>query len=150
MTPQIVRLYIQMAEPKYVMAMGACASGGGPFKEGYNVVSGIDRYVPVDVYVPGCPPTPQALLHGLITLQKRIDAQSISSVSWYDKKTSSEAIPVPVLGPDIMDPRDYERIKALGMEKLARMQAEAIAVASAAADVAAAEAAAGTESGDPA
>ena len=68
MVPQIVRLFNQMPEPKYVMAMGACASGGGPFKEGYNVVSGIDKFVPVDVYVPGCPPTPQALLHGLITV----------------------------------------------------------------------------------
>jgi NADH-quinone oxidoreductase subunit B len=58
MTPTIVRLYNQMPEPKYVLAMGACASGGGPFKEGYSVVSGIDKYLPVDVYVPGCPPTP--------------------------------------------------------------------------------------------
>ncbi len=65
MVVPIVRLYNQMPEPKYVLAMGACASGGGPFKEGYNVVSGIDQYVPVDVYVPGCPPTPQALLFGL-------------------------------------------------------------------------------------
>ena len=56
--------------------MGACASGGGPFKEGYNVVSGIDKYLPVDVYIPGCPPTPQALLNGLIMLQKKIDGES--------------------------------------------------------------------------
>ncbi len=104
MVPQIVRLYNQMPEPKYVLAMGACASGGGPFKEGYNVVSGVDKYVPVDVYVPGCPPTPQALLHGLMTLQKKIDSQSIRNVPWY-QKGASEPIPVPILGPDIIDPR---------------------------------------------
>jgi len=104
MIPQIVRLYNQMPEPKYVMAMGACASGGGPFKEGYNVVSGVDKYLPVDVYVPGCPPTPQALLNGLMNLQKKIDNQSIRSVPWYQGGTS-EAIPVPILGPDIIDPR---------------------------------------------
>lgn len=110
MIPQIVRLYNQMPEPKYVMAMGACASGGGPFKEGYNVVSGVDQYVPVDVYVPGCPPTPQALLHGLMKLQEKIDKESITKVRWY-RKGEIEAIPVPVLGPDIMDPRDYPLIK---------------------------------------
>ena len=111
MIPQIVRLYNQMPEPKYVLSMGACASGGGPFKEGYNVVSGVDKFVPVDVYVPGCPPTPQALLHGLITLQKKIDNQSIGSVPWYSDDPS-EPIPVPELGPDLMDPRDYPKIKA--------------------------------------
>ncbi len=110
MTPQIVRLYNQMPEPKYVLAMGACASGGGPFKNGYNVVSGIDKYIPVDVYVPGCPPTPQALLHGLISLQKRIDHQSLKKARWYDKKATDE-IPVPILGPDIMDPRDFAEIQ---------------------------------------
>ncbi len=77
MIPQIVRLYNQMPEPKYVVAMGACACGGGPFKEGYNVVSGVDHYIPVDVYIAGCPPTPQALLNGLITLQKKVDTESI-------------------------------------------------------------------------
>ena len=106
MVPQIVRLFNQMPEPKYVMAMGACASGGGPFKEGYNVVSGIDKFVPVDVYVPGCPPTPQALLHGLIKLQQKIDNQSIKSVRWYGQQTS-EAVPLPVLGPDLLDPRQH-------------------------------------------
>ncbi len=109
MIPQIVRLYNQMPEPKYVMAMGACASGGGPFKEGYNVVSGVDKFVPVDVYVPGCPPTPQALLHGLMTLQKKIDNQSLRSVRWYGDK-AEEPIPIPQLGPDLIDPRDLPKI----------------------------------------
>jgi NADH-quinone oxidoreductase subunit B len=122
MIPQIVRLYNQMPEPKYVVAMGACASGGGPFKEGYNVVSGVDKYIPVDVYIPGCPPTPQALLHGLITLQKRIDKQSIKTVPWYGKDPIP-AIPVPVLGPDVMDPREYAEIKQYSLEKLQREQA---------------------------
>ena len=122
MVPQIVRLYNQMPEPKYVLAMGSCASGGGPFKEGYNVVSGIDEYVPVDVYVAGCPPTPQALLNGLITLQKLIDKQSIKTVRWY-KKGVEEPLTVPVLGPDLMDPRKYEQIKEYSHNKLVAQQA---------------------------
>ena len=107
MIPVIVRLYNQMPEPKYVMAMGACASGGGPFKEGYNVVSGVDKFVPVDVYVPGCPPTPQALLNGLIKLQQKIDKQTYETSPWY-QAGSSEPIPVPILGPDLIDPRQAE------------------------------------------
>ncbi|MDX2140387.1 MAG: NADH-quinone oxidoreductase subunit B family protein [Chloroflexota bacterium] len=113
MVVPIVRLYNQMPEPKYVLAMGACASGGGPFKEGYNVVSGIDQYVPVDVYVPGCPPTPQALLYGLISLQKKIDGQSLANmddVPWYGVGPS-DPVPIPVLGPDIIDPRQAELIR---------------------------------------
>jgi NADH-quinone oxidoreductase subunit B len=124
MVPQIVRLYNQMPEPKYVLAMGACASGGGPFKEGYNVVSGMDKYVPVDVYVPGCPPTPQALLHGLITLQKKIDGQSIMTVPWY-QKGPSEPIPVPILGPDIIDPRQAPLFRQLAAQAAAAPVAEA-------------------------
>jgi NADH-quinone oxidoreductase subunit B len=123
MIPQIVRLYNQMPEPKYVVAMGACASGGGPFKEGYNVVSGVDRYVPVDVYIPGCPPTPQALLHGLITLQRKIDAQSIKTARWY-RKEAIDAIPVPVLGPDVIDPRQIEIIKQNTLKPPADEQAD--------------------------
>ncbi len=103
--PQIVRLYNQMGEPKYVIAMGACASGGGPFKDGYNVVSGVDQFVPVDVYVPGCPPTPQALLHGFSKLRDKIDTQSVTSVRWY-QKAPIEPIPIPLLGPDLINPRD--------------------------------------------
>src|SRR5262250_2430350 len=74
--PQVVRLYNQMPEPKYVIAMGACAISGGPFKQGYNVLKGIDRYIPVDVHIPGCPPRPEALIHAFMTLQRRIDEQA--------------------------------------------------------------------------
>ena len=116
MVPTIVRLYNQMPEPRYVMAMGACASGGGPFKEGYNVVDGIDKFIPVDVYVPGCPPTPQALSHGLIALQQQIDNQSILTAPWYPfNKVHDETVdlvPVPVLGPDLVDVRQLDIIRA--------------------------------------
>jgi NADH-quinone oxidoreductase subunit B len=78
MAPQVVRLYNQMAEPRYVIAMGACAISGGPFKQGYNVLKGIDRYIPVDVHIPGCPPRPEALIEAFIALQKKIDAQPLT------------------------------------------------------------------------
>jgi len=116
MVPAIVRIYNQMAEPRYVLSMGACATGGGPFKEGYNVVSGIDKYLPVDVYVPGCPPTPEALIYGLLKVHEKVERQSVLSVSWY-QKDSSEFVPVPRLGPDIFDPRQVELIKETTMKK---------------------------------
>jgi len=78
MTPQVVRLWNQMPEPKYCIAMGACAISGGPFKQGYNVLKGIDRFIPVDIYIPGCPPRPEALLNGLMALQEKIRAQKLS------------------------------------------------------------------------
>ncbi|MBN1991081.1 MAG: NADH-quinone oxidoreductase subunit D [Anaerolineae bacterium] len=123
MAPQVVRLYNQMAEPKYVISMGACANGGGPFKEGYNVVSGVDKYIPVDVYVPGCPPTPQALLQGIIQLQEKIKKQSLRTAPWYRKDQRNEAAPLPILGPDVVDSRHLPTLPE--MLQQARQAAEA-------------------------
>ena len=106
MTPQVVRLYNQMAEPRYVIAMGACAISGGPFKQGYNVLKGIDRYIPVDVHIPGCPPRPEALLHAFITLQKKIDGQRLSDNqhSSLPGPSAGEEFPVPEYGEHDLEP----------------------------------------------
>ena len=72
MAPALKRLYDQMAEPKYVVAVGGCAISGGPFKSSYHVVKGIEEIVPVDVFVPGCPPRPEAILYGMMQLQRKV------------------------------------------------------------------------------
>lgn len=100
MLPQVVRLYNQMAEPRYLISMGACATSGGPFRDGYNVLRGIDLFLPVDVYIPGCPPRPEALFHALITLQEQIDGQKLNRVRWYGQgdRPQMTDFPVPTFG----------------------------------------------------
>ncbi len=89
MASRVRRLYNQMPDPKYVIAMGACVCGGGPyFKYGYHVVKGVDLVVPVDVYVPGCPPRPEALLEGLMRVQDRVRAERIA-------RDATDELPVP-------------------------------------------------------
>jgi NADH-quinone oxidoreductase subunit B len=104
MAPQVVRIWNQMAEPKYCMAMGACSISGGPFRKGYNVLCGIDLLIPVDIYIPGCPPRPEALLHGLIELQNKIKAEKLTggeNVPRHLRKNDevTSEWPVPTFGP---------------------------------------------------
>jgi NADH-quinone oxidoreductase subunit B len=112
MAPQVVRLYNQMPEPKYVISMGACAISGGPFKQGYNVLKGIDRYIPVDVYIPGCPPRPEALIDAFMMLQRKIDAQYLTGPGrprHLDAETPSEFV-VPEFGPHDLVPTKNSEI----------------------------------------
>jgi NADH-quinone oxidoreductase subunit B len=101
MGSRVRRLYNMMPDPKFVIAMGACTVGGGPyFKYGYHVVKGVDLVVPVDVYVPGCPPRPEALLDGLMRIQDKIKGHRIakrkaSSATFRQGDKIEDELPVP-------------------------------------------------------
>jgi NADH-quinone oxidoreductase subunit B len=106
MAPAVVRLWNQMPDPKYCIAMGACAISGGPFKQGYNVLKGIDRFVPVDVYIPGCPPRPEALLHGLMQLQEKIRGRTPAAAPRPPADGTQECLVPDYGGHDLVPPQN--------------------------------------------
>ncbi len=104
MTPLLRRVYDQMAEPKYVVAMGGCAISGGPFVNSYNVVNGADKILPVDIYIPGCPPRPESLFYGLLQLQRQVKAEG-----FFEKKhIVRDYIPETLIDPNTGDSIDPE------------------------------------------
>lgn len=119
MAERVRRLYNQMPDPKFVIAMGACTCGGGPYyKYGYNVVKGVDLVVPVDVYVPGCPPRPEALLEGLMRVQDKIRTMRTLA-----KETTVDIPMIPVRTGKVQLPEEYSTLEKVNEFQKAQKEA---------------------------
>jgi NADH-quinone oxidoreductase subunit B len=136
MAPQVVRLYNQMPEPKYVISMGACAISGGPFKQGYNVLKGIDRYIPVDVYIPGCPPRPEALIDAFLMLQRKIDDQALTGATRppHLNAAAPSEFTVPVFGAHDLEPAQNPSVWKAPLLQIAQAETPPAQISPAGAD----------------